>query len=254
MSNWFARYERVERPGLRLVCFPHAGAGAAVYRPWISLLPADVELWAVELPGRATRIAEPARTDLPALADELASAVTGEVPGPFAFVGHSMGALLAFEVGRRLARGGGAQPRHLVVAGARAPQLPRDRPLVASLPDGELVRVIVDRYGGIPEPILRQPELMSLFLPTLRADLRALEDYAYTTAPPLAVPIIALAGAGDDNVPAGDMARWEEQTSGGFALHTFEGGHFFVHAQRAAVLRVLSRDVFPSRSGPGGYR
>jgi medium-chain acyl-[acyl-carrier-protein] hydrolase len=254
VSAWFARYERVARPGLRLVCFPHAGAGAAVYRPWIPLLPADVELWAVELPGRATRIAEPARADLPALADELASAVTGEVPGPFAFFGHSMGALLAFEVGRRLARDGGAQPRHLVVAGARAPQLLRNRPLIASLPDAELVRVIVERYGGIPEPLLRQPELMSLFLPTLRADLRALEDYAYAyaAAPPLTVPIAALAGADDDNAPAADMACWEEQTSGGFALHTFEGGHFFVHAHRGAVVRLLSRDVFPPRSDAPG--
>lgn len=230
-------------PAVRLVCFPYAGAGAAAYRPWIPLLPAGVELWAVELPGRATRIAEPAVTDLAALADALASAVAAEVPGAFALFGHSMGALLAFEVCRRLARAGGPWPRHLVVSGRRAPQLPRSRPSVASLPDAELVGVIVERYGGIPEPVLRQPELMSLFLPTLRADLCALEGHEHMPGPRLAVPITALAGTDDDNAPPADMAGWQQQTSARFALHAFAGDHFFIHAQRSAVIERLRRDV-----------
>jgi surfactin synthase thioesterase subunit len=241
MSAWFVRYERAARPSVHLVCFPYAGAGAAAYRPWVPLLPPGVELWAVELPGRATRIAEPALADLAALADELASAVQADVPAPFALVGHSMGALLAFEVCRRLVRAGAALPTRLVVSGRRAPQLPRNRASIASLPDVELARVIAERYGGIPDPVRREPELMSLFLPTLRADLRALEGYGYAAGPALPVGITALAGAADDNAPPADVAGWEEQTSAGFALHTFAGGHFFIHEQREAVVALLGR-------------
>jgi medium-chain acyl-[acyl-carrier-protein] hydrolase len=244
VSAWFARYQRVADPAVRLVCFPHAGAGAAAYRPWIPLLPARMELWAVELPGRATRVAEPPVADVATLADALASAVGDEVPEAFAFFGHSMGALLAFEVCRRLERAGGRRPRHLVVAGRRAPHLPRLLPSVASLPDAELVRVIAERYGGIPDVVRREPELMALFLPTLRADLAALEGYAYAPGPPLAAPVTALAGMQDDNARAADVAAWARHTTAAFALHTFAGGHFFVHEQREAVVARLSGALF----------
>jgi medium-chain acyl-[acyl-carrier-protein] hydrolase len=238
---WFARYQPVADPALRLVCVPYAGAGAAAYRSWPPLLPARVELWAVEPPGRATRIAEPALGDLALLADELAAAVRAQVAGPFVLFGHSMGALLAFEVCRRLGRAGAPLPRHLVVSARRAPHIAHDRPPIASLPDAELARVLVERYDGVPAPVLREPELMALFLPTLRADIRALEAYRFEPGPPLALPITALAGDRDPNAPVAEVGAWREHTSARFALHTFEGGHFFIHARRAAVIEHLAR-------------
>jgi medium-chain acyl-[acyl-carrier-protein] hydrolase len=225
------------------VCFPFAGAGAAAYRPWVELLPAGVELWAVELPGRARRIAEPPVSDLSALADALAEAVRTEIAGPFVFFGHSLGGLLAFEVCRRLRAAGAALPRHLVVSARRAPQLPAAREPIAGLPDADFVRVMVERYDGIPAAVRDEPELMAIFLPMLRADLGALEGYTYAPAPPLGMPITALAGRDDANAPLGDVAPWREQTSAAFALHTVEGGHFFVHTQREAVLDLLAREA-----------
>jgi medium-chain acyl-[acyl-carrier-protein] hydrolase len=237
----------VADPSLRLVCVPHAGAGAAAYRPWATLLPAHVELWAAELPGRATRIAEPPVRDLLALAGLLAGAVRAQVPGPFCLFGHSLGALVAFEACRHLARAGAALPRHLIVSGRRAPRFRRERASIASLPDAELARVVAERYDGIPAAVLDQPELLALFLPALRADLAALEGYRYEGGPPLPLPITALAGEGDEHAPLPEVAAWGEETSASFALRTFPGGHFFIHARREAVIELLAREAL----GPG---
>ena len=229
---WLTRYQAVTRPSLRLVCFPYAGAGAAAFRPWIEALPDGVEMWAVELPGRSRRIAEPPVGDVPALADALASAVRTSIEGPFSFFGHSMGGLVAFEVCRRLVRAGAPLPAHLVVSARRAPQLPPRVEPIAGLSDAEFVRAIVERYDGIPAAVLREKELLSLFLPALRADLAALEGYTYEPAPPLPIPITALAGRDDPNAPADDIAPWREHTSAKFALHTVPGGHFFLNTHR----------------------
>jgi surfactin synthase thioesterase subunit len=242
-SPWFARYRPLAQPALRLVCFPYAGVGAAAYRPWIERLPRGVELWAVELPGRARRIAEPALSDVDTMTERLAAAVRAEIEGPFVFFGHSMGALLAFEVCRRLLRAGARLPRHLVVSGRRGPQLPLRREPIGGLPDDEFVRVMIERYDGIPEAVQRERELLALVLPTLRADVRALEDYRYEPGPPLPLPITALAGRHDVNVPLNDVETWREQTTATFALHAFDGGHFFVNTQMEAVLGLLNRDV-----------
>jgi surfactin synthase thioesterase subunit len=242
-SVWLTRYQAIARPELRLVCFPYAGAGAAAFRPWAFALPGGVEMWAVELPARARRIAEAPVGDLRALADALAAAVRAAIPEPCVFFGHSMGGLLAFEVCRRLVTAGAPLPRHLVVSARRAPQLPPRVEPIAGLSDAEFVRAIVDRYDGIPEMVLREPELLSLFLPALRADLSALEGYAYEPAPPLPIPITALVGRDDPNAPAEDVTPWREQTSKTFALHTLPGAHFFINTHREAVLDLLRRTV-----------
>lgn len=243
-SVWLTRYQAIARPALRLVCFPYAGAGAAAFRPWVEGLPDGVEMWAVELPARARRIAEAPVADVPALAEALAGAVRAAVHGPCVFFGHSMGGLLAFEVCRRLAIAGAPPPAHLVVSARRAPQLPPRVEPIAGLSDAEFVRAIVERYDGIPEMVLREPELLSLFLPALRADLAALEGYAYEGAPPLPIPITALVGRDDPNAPAEDVAPWRDQTSAAFAMHTLPGAHFFINTHREEVLDLLRRHVF----------
>jgi surfactin synthase thioesterase subunit len=236
---WFTCYQRLARPAARLVCFPYAGGGAAVFRPWVEPLAPAVELWAAELPGRARRIAEPALGDLSVLAAAAADAVRTEIEPPFVLFGHSMGGLAAYEVCRRLRGAGAALPRHLVVSARRAPQLPSRREPIARLPDAEFVQAMVERYDGIPAAVRREPELLALFLPMLRADLGALETYRYEPGPPLPLPLTALAGSEDSAVPATDIAPWREHTAGPFALHTVEGGHFFLNTNRSAVLALL---------------
>jgi surfactin synthase thioesterase subunit len=202
-----------------------------------------VELWAVELPGRATRFAEPPVPDIGALADPLALAIRSDVRVPFVFFGHSMGALLAFEVCRRLARAGAPLPAHLVVSAKRAPQLALNLSPIARLPDDEFVRTMVERYDGIPAAVLRERELLSLLLPMLRADLTAVEGYRYEPGTPLPVPITALAGRRDAIAPVEDVQAWREQTAARFTLHTLDDGHFFINTSRPAVLDLLSREV-----------
>jgi surfactin synthase thioesterase subunit len=243
MSNpWLVRYRPLARPAVRLVGIPYAGGASTVFHPWVEPLAPDVELWAAELPGRARRIADPPVADLPALVEALADAVKSAVAAPYVLFGHSMGALLAFEVCHRLVAAG-APPRHLVVSARRAPQLPPRYPPIAGLPDPEFVQALVDRYDGIPEAVRRETELLALFLPMLRADLAALEGYRYAARPPLDLPLTALAGREDTRIPLGEIVAWREQTTGPFALHTIVGGHFFVNTNRPAVLDVLRRDV-----------
>jgi surfactin synthase thioesterase subunit len=248
-GSWLVRFQPVASPAVRLVCFSYAGAGAVVYRPWIALLPPGVELWAVELPGRATRFAEPAVPEIGALADPLTLAIRSDLRGPFVFFGHSMGALLAFEVCRRLARAGARLPAHLVVSAKRAPQLALNSPPIARLPDDEFVRTMVERYDGIPAAVLRERELLSLLLPMLRADLAAIEGYRYEPAAPLGVPITALGGTRDRIAPVADLEGWREQTAARFRLHTLDDGHFFINTSQPAVLELLSREVLAPLTG-----
>ena len=242
-SRWLVRFSAADEPRLRLVCFAYAGASATAYRPWAPLLPPGVELWAVELPGRARRIAEPPVPDLAALAEPLTRAVRDEVTAPFVLFGHSMGAQLAFEVCRRLAGGGATLPAHLVVSARRAPQLAANVAPIAGLTDDEFVRTMVERYDGIPAPVLRERELLALLLPALRADLLALERYRFAPGPPLPVPITAVAGRRDRIAPAEDLRGWQEHTSGPFALHSIDDGHFFLNTSRPALVELLAREV-----------
>jgi medium-chain acyl-[acyl-carrier-protein] hydrolase len=242
-GSWLVRFQPVASPAVRLVCFSYAGVGAAAYRPWTALLRPGVELWAVELPGRASRFAEPALPDIGALADPLTLAIRSDLRGPFVFFGHSMGALLAFEVCRRLARAGAPLPAHLVVSAKRAPQLAANVSPVSRLPEDEFVRTMVERYDGIPAAVLRERELLSLLLPMLRVDLAAVEGYRYEPSAPLPVPITALAGSRDPVAPVEDLRGWREQTASRFTLHTLDDGHFFINTSRPAVLEILSREV-----------
>jgi medium-chain acyl-[acyl-carrier-protein] hydrolase len=237
---WFHQFQETTSSSRPLLCFPFAGGAAAAYRPWIADLPAWTELWAVELPGHAARREEVLVADLHVLADQLSTAIRARFTGPFDFFGHSMGALLAFEVCRRLARAGAPLPRVLAVSAQRAPQLPAEGLSVPPLNDDDFVTLLQRRYEGIPLAISSDRELMKLFLPALRNDVTALERYRYQPDQRLSVPILAFAGDADDTAPAHEMAGWREQTAGPFALHVVEGGHFFIHTQRRAVLRLLS--------------
>lgn len=234
----------VPAPGarLRLFCFPYAGAGASVYRSWRETLPAGVELCPVQLPGRERRIREPPRTRLPVLVGELGDALRSLLELPFAFFGHSMGALLAFELARELRRRGGPRPVHLFVSGHQAPRLPAPHPPVHHLPDGEFLAEI-RRLNGTPRELLEHEELRELLLPLLRADLEMCESYVYLAGEPLEVPISVFGGDADPEASPADLGPWEEETSREHAVRIYAGDHFFIHTARGAVLRDLGEDL-----------
>jgi len=226
---------------LRLFCFPYAGGGASAYHPWARLLPPTVELCALQLPGRETRRSEPPYSTFDEAIAGLSAAIDPLLDKPFVFFGHSLGALLAFETARRLRGEGKPQPQHLLLSSRRPPQLPEPFGPVAALPEGEFIAEIRRRYDGIPQVILQEPELMALFLPTLRADFGVLESHVYQAEPPLAAPITVYGGSGDPIVTAAALSQWREHTVGAFAQQQFPGGHFYLQAQRAELVAAISK-------------
>lgn len=223
-----------------MFCFPHAGVGASVYRRWPSGLPADVEMWAIQSPGRENRIREKAWTHIPALVDAIVEALAGLMDRPFALFGHSMGAVLATEVARRLHVAGGPQPLHLIVSGRRPPHIAALEPPLAPLTDAEFIEELRRRYGGIPAVVQRDSALMALFLPCLRADITALEMHQPEPREPLACPITVFGGTEDSLTPREHLDAWRGETTGSFRARVFEGGHFFLEPRRDEVLAEVS--------------
>lgn len=249
-SAWLVRPDPKPQARLRLLCVPYAGVGASVFRPWPALLPPEVELVAIELPGRGTRLREAPYAELAPLVEALLDAVAPVLDRPWAVFGHSMGALVAFALVRALRWQGRDQPVHLFVSARRAPRLPDRFPPLGDLPDAEFVAEIQRRFDGIPPMVLREPDLLRLLLPTLRADVALLEHYVYREEPPLALPITALGGREDDQVDSAELEAWREQTQGAFSVQTFPGDHFFVQTARTALVAALVTGLAPWLSHP----
>jgi medium-chain acyl-[acyl-carrier-protein] hydrolase len=243
IAKWLAHRVRVETPRLRLFCFPYAGAGASIYRLWYRGLPEDVEVCPVELPGRETRFAEAPLEDVTAIVDGAMNALAPLLVEPHALFGHSLGALVVFELARALRTAGVPPPLHLVVSAHRAPHLPLRRARLHELHPDELVARMY-ALGGTPAEVLENEELVELIAPLLRADFRAAETYRMEQQPPLESPILACGGSEDPHVPSSDLEAWSSHTRAGFALRMFPGNHFFCHSSReplvAAVRSVLS--------------
>ena len=241
-DTWIACRKPNPQARLRLFCFPYAGSGASIFRTWSDGLPADVEVCPVQYPGRGTRLMETPFTQIAPLIDALAQALEPLLDKPFAFFGHSLGALMGFELARQLRRQSGVQPVHLFVSADRAPQIPhRDGPIHA-LPEGEFL-VELRRLNGIPGKVLEEVELMQIMLPILRADFAVYETYVYTTEPLLSCPISAFGGLHDHRVSRGDLEAWRDQTSGSFSLRMFAGDHFFLNTTQPLLLQMLSQEL-----------
>ncbi|AUX39241.1 thioesterase [Sorangium cellulosum] len=223
---------------LRLFCFPYAGGSASAYSAWWRELPASVELCTIKLPGREARLREPPFQRLTPLVGALSAALGPWLTKPFALYGHSLGALVAFELARALRRRGAPLPRHLLVSGRRAPHLPMGEAFHA-LPDPEFVAWI-RRMGGTPDEVLREPELMELFLPVLRADVAVNEAEPFVAEAPLDCPITAFGGVVDERASPAELEAWRELTRGSFRVEMFPGGHFFLRSAQGPLLRSIS--------------
>lgn len=223
------------------MCFPYAGAGASVFASWHKWLPRNVEVSGVQLPGRQSRISERAFTRLPALLSELGPALLPLFDKPFLFFGHSMGAILSFELARWLARRRCATPRSLIVSACRAPQCPAsDR--FHLLDDSDFLNEL-GKLNGIPQEILRDGDLLQLVLPALRADVELSETYEYIRGAALPCRITALSGADDDKASKATMDEWRLQTTGEFVSCVLEGGHFFIHSTERPLLDIVRQEM-----------
>lgn len=241
--SWFHCVQPCRSAAVRLFCFPHAGGSAGFYRSWADEVGADIELHAVQYPGRADRLADPLIADVHQLAALVTDAMSPLLDQPVALFGHSMGATVAYEVALRLAELGNP-PRHLVTSGARAPHEHIDDERLTRLSDDELVSALV-QMGDTSGEMLADPELRELVLPYVRNDFQLIENYSPRSGCRLAVPITALVGDSDPSLDAGRVVRWGEVTDADFTSRVLPGGHFYLVDQQAEVISELSRLVAP---------
>lgn len=236
-DGWLHR--RTPRPGarVRLVCFPHAGGSAGFFGSWSTKLSSGIDVVAVQYPGRADRLAEPPLTSMPRLAAEIAGALEPLADRPIVLFGHSLGALVAYEVARELVRRD-VRPARLVVSGRRAP-LDAPGGTKHLLSDDELVAELV-RLGGTEPGLLDGEDARSVFLPAIRADFRLAENYRRLPGREPSCPLTVLLGAEDTEVDVRRAERWAEHATAGFSVHELSGGHFYLVPQEKAVLDLLA--------------
>lgn len=227
---------------IRLFAFPYGGGGPSIFAQWPRWLPREIEVCAVQMPGRDARLGEAPLTRWSEAIPQLVAALTPWMDRPYALFGHSLGAVLAFEVAHALPASARSRLLHLFVSGRRAPHLPADETLALDLPDHVIVEEL-KRLAGTPGEILESAEMMEVYLPLLRADFTLSETYAYQARGPLRVPLSAYGGATDAEVPSADVAAWRHHTAAAFRQRTFAGGHFFLNDQRSALVAHLAFEL-----------
>jgi pyochelin biosynthesis protein PchC len=235
---WLRRFHGDHGDRTRLFCFPHAGGSAAYYFPMSRELASRLTVLAVQYPGRQDRRRERPADSIAELAQRVFVAMEGWTDQPFAFFGHSMGAIVAFEVARLMRERTGRTPRHLFVSGRRAPSIHRES-AVHRYGDQALVAELA-RVGGTDERILRDPELRDAILPLVRSDYRAVELYRYQPGPGVDCPVTALVGDSDPQTTVDEASAWRDHCTGEFTLRVLPGGHFYLDKWRSEVIDIIS--------------
>ncbi len=233
---WVKRGTGTGTPWARLFCFPHAGGGASSFNGWRKLLSAGIELAAIQLPGREDRQAEAAVTEIGGLIDALLPHIVPLTGLPFLFYGHSLGAIVAFDLARAMRHCQLPMPCALLVSGRRAPQLPLSHEAYGLAPDGAFADYL-RLMGATPEAVLQRPHWRDRLFPTIRADLNMSDLYEYASESPLDCPVHCFPGRDDPLVSAAEWRGWAAQTGAGFALTELPGSHFFQAAEQAVIAR-----------------
>lgn len=240
-TPWLAHLTPRPDAQVRLFCIGAAGSGASVWRHLATYTDPRIEVLPVQLPGRETRRSEPFLTDIHDIVDALAEAMEPLVDRPFAFLGHSLGGLIAYEMAAEFSRFG-QHPTALVTLATPAPHLPRQRPTVHDRGE-QALRDYLLRMAGTPGPVLETRWLFEMYAPVLRADLQVFETYVHGKQAPLACPIICWGGDADPHVGSELLTPWKQHTSAEMTLEMWDGNHFFARGEDEALGRRLA-DVF----------
>ncbi|WP_198041862.1 thioesterase II family protein [Paenibacillus larvae] len=235
---WFPYVISKSTARRRLFCFPHAGGAASAYSGWRDALDEGTELRAVQIPGRENRMCEELFYFLDPLCEAVTAAITPLLDKPFAFFGHSMGALLAYRTALLLRREGRSEPEHLFLSAHRAAHLPLRRPPLYNLPDHKLISQL-KTFGGTAKELLADPHIMDVYLPIIRADLSVCDTYVHRQENPLAMPFSIFGGTDDPDVNLRELTEWREHTSGIFTLRIFKGGHFYLNNRREEIVSII---------------
>ncbi len=238
-NGWLTRPKPNPKARLRLYCFPYAGGAPQIFSSWVSLLPSEVEVLAICMPGRGRRFAEPAFTDMEPVMQALAPLLP--LDKPFAFFGHSMGALIGFELARRIRDRSGREPQHLFVSACFAPHESDPRP-IHHLAEPDFVRELTE-LNGMPREVLENRELIQLVMPMIRADFTLTETYAFGESSPLTCPLTAIGGTDDSFATQSNLEAWRRHTSGSFELRMFRGDHFYLHSAQQQLLSYIGSQL-----------
>ncbi len=242
-NRWIAHRSHSAPLRLRLFCFHHAGGAANVFRDWGTKVPKGVEVCPVQLPGHSTRMGEPLPTNLRQVISEAAVGLAPELTVPYVFLGHSLGALVAYELAHELGHTGKAGPRHLIAAARVAPSVAVPGSSIHALPDDDFIDALRTKYNAIPAEILRERELLQLLLPVMRADFRLHETYRYSARQPLSCGLSVYGGVHDDSVTEAHLLAWRLETNARFSKTMIPGDHFFIHAGRPEFTRAIAAEL-----------
>lgn len=241
-TPWLAWRRPNPQASLRLFCFPYAGGGAAAYRAWQDHFPPTIEVCPVQIPGREERLNESCYTRLFDLVENMAESLFQFLDKPYAFFGHSLGTMIAFQLARHLREKRLSQPVHLFASGRRAPQIPDSEPRIYDLPKQEFIEALYQR-NLIREEIIQRARLIDFVAPVLKADYELVQTYTYNPDAPFDFPITVLGGMDDRDASGEKLEAWRNQTRADFALQVFSGDHFFIHSSQPALLRVIAESL-----------
>jgi medium-chain acyl-[acyl-carrier-protein] hydrolase len=247
-DNWFVCPQANPGAEMRLFLFPYAGGGPAAFWKWSSGFPDQIETWIAHYPGRGSRYNEEPAKKMSGLVQGIFQAIPSLLDKPFAFFGHSLGALVAYELAHALHQNNLQHPIVLFASACSAPHLPDPHPPIHSLPDLEFVKTLRE-LKGIPDEIANQSELLELLLPTLRADFEIVENYQYNPSEqPLTCPIVAFGGIDDPHVHREHVEAWTSQTSSSFKSIYYPGDHFYLNVANDEVVQSITREMKVSLS------
>jgi surfactin synthase thioesterase subunit len=241
-SIWLAPYHKSNgRARIRLFCFPYAGGSASVFVRWGSLLPPDIDVCPIQLPGRENRLGEACYASVTQTADAAAQGLEPYFDMPFSFFGHSLGALVAYELCQTLQRLGKGGPQHLIVSAHRAPHVALPHEPTWQLDEAQF-KSRLQELNGTPKEVFQHPELLALVLPLLRSDFRLDETYTHGIDRPLLnCPITVVGGRQDSEIPESDLQAWGVVTRGRFELKMIDGDHFFIHTSLTKVAELVNQ-------------
>lgn len=240
--KWFPYSSAQPEMRLRLFCFPHAGGTARMYRSWQERFSPSIEIHAIQLPGHGSRLREQPFTAMDPMVEAIDKAICDQLDRPFAFFGHSLGALIGLELAHKLRSERKLEPYHLFIAACRPPHIPHIASITYNLPEEEFIASLRD-LQGTPTEVLDNPELMDSLMPSLRADFQVLQTYRFTERETLGCPITVIGGTADREVQHTDLERWRDRSKGSFALHLLMASHFFCPLM-ARLCKRLSHSNF----------
>jgi medium-chain acyl-[acyl-carrier-protein] hydrolase len=229
---------------LKLVCLPYAGGSSTIYSNWKNYLHPRIELNPIELAGRGKRFSEPFYHNFSDAVDDVYRLIKDDIDySPYAFFGHSMGSILAFELANKIRGLKHQEPIHLFLSGRYPPHLRKEREILHKLPDNEFGEEILKK-GGTPKEFFSNVELVSVLLPVIKADYRILETYEYFPNNfKFEYDISVFGGQSDIDIPLSDLNEWRLYTNKECKIYEFRGGHFFIHEEKENIVKIINHTL-----------